>query len=159
MIQAYIGVGSNLNDPSGQIHRALEELNCFPRTRCVSHSSLYRSKPLGGLQQPDYLNAVVRLDTQLSATDLLERLLACEQQQGRCRTTMRWEPRCIDLDLLLYGQEIIRTENLIIPHQGLYTREFVLYPLVELEPDLILPTGESILFLKENCDARGLVRL
>lgn len=150
MKKIFIGIGSNLNNPLQQIKIACEELQHLSRTQFIKSSSLYSSSPLGPQDQPDFLNAVVELNTDLSASELLQQLLVIEHQHERVRE-MRWGPRTLDLDLLLYGNEIITTTELTIPHPGLKTREFVLYPLVEIAPDLVLPTGEKVQDLLAQC--------
>lgn len=136
MIQAYVGLGSNLNDPARQVKSALAALNGIPETRCVRHSSLYRSTPLGRADQPDYINAVAMLDTRLSVRQLLTELQAMERIHGRVRGAEQWGPRTLDLDLLLYGDMQLESEELTVPHPRLAERSFVLYPLCEIAPDL-----------------------
>lgn len=135
MTLAYVGLGSNLADPETQLRSALAELNELPQSRCTAHSSLYRSPPLPGpdvpVDQADYLNAVAELDTELSPPDLLSALQTLENHHQRQRAE-RWGPRTLDLDLLLYGDRIIDTPTLTVPHPGLSVRNFVLYPLAEL---------------------------
>ncbi len=143
-IRAYIGLGSNLQMPVQQIWRALDALKQMPRTVLAGHSSLYRSKPLEGMPQPDFINAVAALDTGLDAPELLAELQAIEQRQGRVRDGQRWAPRTLDLDLLLYGEERIVTEQLTVPHPGLLERSFVLIPLLEIAPELRLASGEQL---------------
>lgn len=138
-IRAYIGLGSNLADPVKQVRSALGDLSAIPGTRCVMHSSLYLSAPLGPANQPDYINAVAAVDTTLPAHDLLSALQDIEKRHGRTRTGEKWGPRILDLDLLLYGMERFHDDDLIIPHPGLCERNFVLYPLYEIAPRLTLP--------------------
>lgn len=156
MTAVYIGIGANLGNPIVTMEQATLALAKLPETNLLLHSRLYRSKPLGPSDQPDYSNAVALIDTTLSPLALLDELQALEIRLGRQPSHLRWGPRVIDLDILLYGQEIIQHERLTIPHPGLDKREFVLYPLAEIAPDLILPTGASILTLKELCDPRGI---
>ena len=139
MTLAYIGLGSNLDDPPQQLSRAVSALRQLPQTRLLGQSSFYQSKPLGDVRQPDYVNAAVVLETGLAAAELLEYLLAIEKSQGRIRGAVRWQARTLDLDLLLYGEQQIRTENLVIPHPEIANRNFVLLPLAELTPDLVVP--------------------
>jgi len=138
-IRAYIGLGSNLADPVRQVESALAELSGIHATRCVAHSSLYLSVPLGPADQPDYINAVAVVDTTLPPRELLFNLQEIEKRHGRTRTGERWGPRTLDLDLLLYGMERIHDDDLVIPHPGLCERNFVLYPLYEIAPRLVLP--------------------
>lgn len=155
----YIGLGSNLNHPWQQIQQALQALNQLPETRLVRHSALYRSTPLGPPNQPDYLNAVAVLATQLPPLTLLAQLQAIEQQQGRVRTEVRWGPRTLDLDILLYDNQQSQEPLLTLPHAGLYDRNFVLYPLYECTPDLVLPDGQYLSQLIQQCAATGLHRI
>ncbi|EMH4158344.1 2-amino-4-hydroxy-6-hydroxymethyldihydropteridine diphosphokinase [Serratia marcescens] len=144
MIRVYIALGSNLAQPLQQVKAALEALEHLPRTRLVTCSSFYRTKPLGPQNQPDFLNAVVALDTLLPPEQLLDHTQAIERNQGRVRKDKRWGPRTLDLDIMLYGDKVIHTERLTVPHYGLKEREFMLYPLAEIAPDLIFPDGEPL---------------
>ncbi len=137
MVTAYIALGSNLNNPIQQVEQALAALTHLPQTQLLKHSKLYQTKPLGPQDQPDFINAVAALETQLSPEDFLLALQTIENQQGRVRTEKRWGPRTLDLDIMLYGKEIKNTPALIIPHPGLATREFWRIPLQEIAPDLI----------------------
>jgi 2-amino-4-hydroxy-6-hydroxymethyldihydropteridine diphosphokinase len=137
--QAYIGLGSNLDDPVGQVQQAFEALAALPKSRVIGRSSLYRSAPFGPVEQPDFVNAVALLSTSLSATDLLEQMQQIERQQGRLSDGVRWGPRVIDLDLLLYGDAEIDSATLTVPHPGIAERNFVLLPLRELSPELMMP--------------------
>lgn len=137
-VAAFIGLGSNLDDPAGHICQALEALAELPDTRLAAHSSLYRSPPMGPPDQPDYINAVAELHTALAPEHLLDHLHAIEQQHGRERTE-HWGPRTLDLDLLLYGDQKINTSRLTVPHAGMRERAFVLYPLQEIAPEVMLP--------------------
>jgi 2-amino-4-hydroxy-6-hydroxymethyldihydropteridine diphosphokinase len=135
---AYVGLGSNLEDPVRQVETALEELDQLPHTRVVRRSSLYRTAPVGYAEQPDFINAVARLETGLPADRLLEELQALEHRHGRTRS-FRNAPRTLDLDLLLYGDLVLRTERLTVPHPRMKERAFVLEPLREIAPDLEIP--------------------
>lgn len=158
MVRVYLGLGSNLDNPERQLERACEELAVLPQSRLVSRSSLYRSAPMGPEDQPDYLNAVVCLETALEPERLLDHLLRIEQAHARVRTR-HWGPRTLDLDILLYGDEKIDSERLQVPHPGLADRNFVLYPLAEIAADLSIPGYGSLRVLLENCPERGLVRV
>jgi len=139
-VTAYVGLGSNLERPILQVSAALEALARLPRTELIARSSLYRTRPVGPPDQPDYINAVAGLSTALSAEALLDELQALEQRQGRVRGAERWGPRTLDLDLLLYGLERIGGERLQVPHPRMAERGFVLYPLAEIAPpDLEIP--------------------
>jgi 2-amino-4-hydroxy-6-hydroxymethyldihydropteridine diphosphokinase len=137
--QAYIGLGSNLDDPVGRVQQAFAALAALPESRVIGRSSLYRSAPFGPVEQPDFVNAVALLATSLSAIDLLEQLQKIERQQGRLSGGVRWGPRVIDLDLLLYGDAEIDSATLTVPHPGIVERNFVLLPLRELSPELMMP--------------------
>jgi len=158
-IRAYVGLGSNLADPPLQLRNAFQALAELPMTQLVAKSSLYRSAPLGGFDQPDYLNAVAALDTTLSAHDLLAALLDIEHRQGRVRGAQRWQARTLDLDLLLYGEQRVQDAKLIVPHPGLRERAFVLYPLQEIAPELEIPGLGALSALISNCPLTNLSRV
>ena len=139
MAIAYIGLGSNLGDPARQLTDALRELTALPCTTLVTQSSFYRSKALGQQDQPDYINAAARLETSLPAVVLMQELLGIERRHGRVRGSERWQARTLDLDLLLYDQDQIMTEGLVVPHPEIAKRNFVLMPLAEITPDLDIP--------------------
>lgn len=155
---AYIGMGSNLANPEQQIQQAGEHLHQLAGSHCLALSPLYRSKAIGPGDQPDYINAVAKLDTHLSALALLDALQAIELRQKRVRHE-RWGPRTLDLDLLLYDQEQISHPRLLVPHPRMAERNFVLAPLVDLAPDLSLPDGTSIASLLKTCGTNDLTRL
>jgi len=157
--RAYIGLGSNLGEPSAQVSGALAELGKLPRTRLVARSSLYRSRPMGPPDQPDYVNAVAALDTDLPPGELLRELQSLERRHGRRRSGVRWGPRTLDLDLLLYDELSMNTAELVIPHPGIADRGFVLHPLRELAPALAIPGRGRLDQLARRCPAEGLVRL
>ena len=136
---AYVGIGSNLQGPAGQVQSALEMLDAMPATRLIDQSSLYRSAPYGGVEQPDFVNAAAALLTQLSARQLLIELKQIETRRGRDSDEVRWGPRVLDLDLLVYGNEVIDEGDLVVPHPGIAERNFVLLPLRELAPELDIP--------------------
>ncbi|MBD2797527.1 2-amino-4-hydroxy-6-hydroxymethyldihydropteridine diphosphokinase [Xenorhabdus sp. 18] len=144
MTLVYIAIGSNLADPLQQVNNALAALKQIPDTTLVVQSSFYRTKPMGPQDQPDFLNLAVVLDTQLSPEILLDHTQAIERAQGRVRKDERWGPRTLDLDIMLFGDHIINTERLTVPHYGLKQREFMLYPLAEIAPDLVFPDGETL---------------
>lgn len=158
MVAAYIGLGSNLGNPTEQLSRALAELAQIPCTELNSHSSLYLSPPMGGMDQPDYINAVAGLETALEPEELLHNLQAIESAHGRIRGE-RWGARTLDLDLLVYGSKIIDTPNLKMPHPGLCERAFVLYPLYEIAPDLEIPGCGCIIDLLNSCPVDGLKKI
>lgn len=136
---AYIGIGSNLDNPKAQVERGFDALSNLSRTRLVAKSRLFCSAPLGPQDQPEYVNAVAGLLTQLDARSLLKELKALEQAQGRESPTVRWGPRLIDFDLLVFGSARIDSDDLTIPHRGVAERGFVLQPLMDVAPDLDIP--------------------
>lgn len=139
-VPAYVGIGSNLDQPARQVHLALAALAGLPDTRLVSHSATLRNPALGSQPQPEFFNAVAGLLTYLEPLTLLEELLALERRQGRDRSAgLRWGPRRIDLDLLVYGDVTLDTERLKVPHPGIVARNFVLLPLLEIAPALRIP--------------------
>ena len=136
---AYVGIGSNLHGPARQVENAAALLAEIPGTRLIAVSSLYRSAAYGGIEQPDFVNAVAAVLTTLSPADLLVELQAIENRQGRERGEARWGPRVIDLDLLVYSGEKIEMAGLSVPHPGIGERNFVLLPLGEIAPELEIP--------------------
>lgn len=136
--RAYIGLGSNLDNPIAQVASAIKELDALKHCCLEAQSPIYRSKPVGPQDQPDFINAVVCLSTSLGPHDLLDQLQALEQQHLRVRKR-HWGERTLDLDLLLFDQAIIRTPRLTVPHSQIAVRSFVLYPLADIAPDLSIP--------------------
>jgi 2-amino-4-hydroxy-6-hydroxymethyldihydropteridine diphosphokinase len=145
----YLGLGSNLQQPQQQVQRALTALHNPPLISLQQASSLYHSKPLGPQNQPDFINAVAECVTELTPFELLDYCQTIEQQQQRVRY-QHWGPRTIDIDILLYGQLTLRSLELILPHPQMYQRDFVLIPLAEIAPDLLLPDGRCIKDLVKN---------
>ncbi|MGH8738993.1 MAG: 2-amino-4-hydroxy-6-hydroxymethyldihydropteridine diphosphokinase [Burkholderiales bacterium] len=146
-VTAYVGLGSNLVRPREQVLAALDELDRLPQTHLVSHSRIYRSAPLGHEAQPDFVNAVARFDTELEPHRLLAELQAIEKRHGRERSFPD-APRTLDLDLLLYGDAVITSASLIVPHPRMHQRAFVLRPLAEICPSVSIPgrgTAEQLL--------------
>lgn len=156
MALVYIGLGSNLSDPQQQIQLAVAALSDINNSELSAISSLYFSRPMGPQDQPDYMNAVAALTTELSPLALLDELQAIENKAGRVRKDNRWGARILDLDILLFGEQVINNERLTVPHYGLELREFVLLPLAEIAPQLILPNGKLITTLSQNIDNNGL---
>jgi len=155
---AYIGVGSNLNDPRAQILQAFSKLSALPTTRLVLKSPLYVSRPFGPVTQPDFANAVVGLLTKLEPRALLANLRALEVTQGRPERHERWGPRIIDLDILVYGRECSDDPELRLPHPGIVERNFVLYPLADIAPDLDIPGLGRVIELKGRVTSEGIKR-
>ncbi|MDR3212923.1 MAG: 2-amino-4-hydroxy-6-hydroxymethyldihydropteridine diphosphokinase [Azoarcus sp.] len=157
--RAHVAFGANLGDPFAAFTRALEALDALPDTRLVAHSSLYRSAPLGVTEpQPDYINAVAALDTRLAPQTLLDALLWIESIGGRTRATA-FAPRPIDLDLLLHGDTVLCTPTLTLPHPRLAQRAFVLLPLAEIAPNLVIPGIGALAPLLEAVRDQRIVRL
>ena len=153
MTLAYIAIGSNLASPLEQVNAAVQALGEIPLTRIVAVSSFYRTPPLGPQDQPDYLNAAVVLETALSAETLLDNTQRIELQQGRVRKAERWGPRTLDLDIMLFGHEIINTERLTVPHYDMKNRGFMLWPLFEVAPALLFPDGISLKSILDGLNA------
>jgi 2-amino-4-hydroxy-6-hydroxymethyldihydropteridine diphosphokinase len=158
-IPAYVGLGSNLDEPPRQIARAFAALGQLEETRLVLSSRRYRTKPFGPVEQPDFVNAAAGLLTRLPADRLLEALQATETLLGRERPAERWGPRCIDLDLLVYGIARIAEPGLSVPHPGLAERAFALAPLADIAPELRVPGLGLVRDLLASVDASELVVL
>lgn len=150
-VRAYIGLGSNLADPVQQVSRALGELATIPHSQVIAQSNLYRSPPLGPPNQPDYINAVAALDTSLGAKELLFHLHRLEELHGRVRDGERWGPRTLDLDLLLYGDQISHDAELTLPHPGAHERAFVLVPLCAIASEATIPGKGRVVDLLHAC--------
>lgn len=148
---AYIGLGSNLDDPVQHIQSALKQIDNHQQIDIIKRSSLYRSKPIGPQDQPDFINAVVAVTTELEPLALLEAMQTIEHQHGRIRE-IHWGARTLDLDLLLYNDEVIDHERLIIPHPHLTKRAFVLIPLAEINPELHIPGFTNVAKLLDDVD-------
>jgi len=136
---AYVGLGANLGDRERTLRAAVDALDCEPGVEVVAVSTLRETEPVGVGEQPPYLNGVAALETTLAARELLELLLAVEQRFGRVRVPGEHGPRTLDLDLLLYGDGLIEERGLTVPHPRLHERRFVLEPLAELAPGLVVP--------------------
>ncbi|PCH85007.1 MAG: 2-amino-4-hydroxy-6-hydroxymethyldihydropteridine diphosphokinase [Piscirickettsiaceae bacterium] len=136
----YIGLGSNLDQPIQQILTAINHLRQSRELRIEAVSGLYRTPPMGPKNQADYINAVVKLSTDLSPQQLLTFLQTKENEQARTRNSGHWGPRTLDLDLLIYGDQLINTLQLTVPHIGIANRAFVLYPLQDISTHLHIPT-------------------
>jgi 2-amino-4-hydroxy-6-hydroxymethyldihydropteridine diphosphokinase len=142
-VVAFLGLGSNLGDRLANLQAAVEALQAEPGLRVTASSGVWETKPVGGPPQPDYLNAVIRIETDLSARDLLDVARRVEARLGRVRKE-RWGARTLDVDVLLYDEEEIDEPDLVIPHPRIRQRAFVLLPLLELEPDPVLPDGTRL---------------
>jgi 2-amino-4-hydroxy-6-hydroxymethyldihydropteridine diphosphokinase len=150
MTLAYVGLGANLGDPRRQLEAAIEELKGFSSTGSFLVSGIYRSAPVGHLNQPDFLNAVARIETELPPETLLDRLQEIEKRHGRERP-FAGAPRTLDLDLLLYGDEVISTPRLVVPHPRMHERAFVLKPLAEIAPQAAIPGRGKVDSLLAGC--------
>lgn len=156
---AYIGLGSNLSEPSKQLQQALTILDSHSQMKLVTSSHFYASLPMGPQDQPDYVNAVCKIKTSLQPQELLSTLQEIEKQQGRERIGERWGPRTLDLDILLYNDLALHTKNLTLPHYGIKDREFVLVPLFEIAPELVMQDGRPIASWVAKCNLDGLHRI
>lgn len=161
---AYVGLGSNLSEPIKQVQVAIEEIKKIAQSHITQVSSLYLSKPMGPQDQDDYINAVLALETKLTPHELLDELQSIENKAGRVRKKNRWGARILDLDIILFGNEIISTDRLIVPHYGMQEREFVLLPLAEIAGDLILPSSiaadrKSVKILSQSIAKNSMVKL
>lgn len=155
---AFIGLGSNLDNPRNQINKALSALDQAKGVELIKTSSFYRSKPLLNMPGPDYLNIVCKIDTSLDALELLDLCQHIESKQHRVRD-VHWGSRTIDLDILLYGDEIHKSERLTVPHPEMVNRSFVLLPLVEIEPVLELPTFGPLKICLEQLELSGIAKI
>lgn len=139
MSQAWVALGSNLDDPQRQVESGLQALSTLPDTSLLQASGFYRSAPWGVADQPDFINAVACIETGLEPRPLLHALQNLEDTHGRRRDGPRWGPRTLDLDLLMYGQRVLETADLVLPHPRMSARAFVLAPLAEIAPQLQIP--------------------
>ena len=155
-ILAYVAIGANLEGPEGQVRRAMVELDQLPGSRVLRASPLYLTRPLGSTDQPDYVNAVVGLETRLLPRELLLALQAIEDAHGRTREQRRWGPRTLDLDILMYGGDSIDEPGLRVPHPEMSRRAFVLIPLADIAPgDLVIPDQGRLARLLAACPREG----
>ncbi|MBI4195192.1 MAG: 2-amino-4-hydroxy-6-hydroxymethyldihydropteridine diphosphokinase [Betaproteobacteria bacterium] len=157
-VTAFIALGSNLDDPERQVGAALRELAALPRTRLLRASSLYRSAPVGYLDQPDFVNAVAAIETGLDPRELLGQLLAIERRHGRVREFPN-APRTLDLDIALYGDLVLHEPGLAIPHPRMRERAFVIVPLAEIAPDAVVPGRGRAADLLRDVDASSVARI
>jgi 2-amino-4-hydroxy-6-hydroxymethyldihydropteridine diphosphokinase len=155
-VPAYVALGSNLDGPERQIEIALTRLAGIPRTRHVLSSALYSSRPMGPQNQPAFVNAAAGMLTQLSARELLAEFQRIEQAMGRVAPPVRWGPRRIDLDLLIYDELRMQDPGLTLPHPGIHERNFVLYPLADIAPALLIPGRGTVAELARQLGPAGL---
>ncbi|TRW91326.1 2-amino-4-hydroxy-6-hydroxymethyldihydropteridine diphosphokinase [Candidatus Methylobacter oryzae] len=158
-VTVYIGLGSNLANPADQVRSARTAIMQTPGIKETAFSSLYHSPPMGPQDQPDYVNAVMCVATKLPPIDLLHCLQRIENNHGRVRKAERWGARTLDLDMLIYDDQLINIPELIVPHPGLAERAFVLYPLFEIAPQLMIPGKGNIADLLAQCPMNELRRL
>ncbi len=158
-VTVFIGIGANLNNPKAQVNSALIALSKLKKSCSLAQSSLYRTPPMGPQDQADFVNAVAKLETSLLPIELLNELQTIENSHGRIRKEERWGPRTLDLDLLLYGNQVIEEERLTVPHYGIKQRAFVLVPLAEIEPQLTLPDNSQIAELMKQTSNQGIQQL
>lgn len=158
MSRVWLALGSNLADPLQQVQNALDALAAIPQTRLAAISSFYRTPPYGPPDQPDYLNAVVGLETELSPLALLNHTQRIELEQGRVRKADRWGPRTLDLDILLFDRQVITSVRLTVPHYDMHNRAFMLVPLLEIAPALQMPDGTPIDTLLASLDRSQIQR-
>jgi len=158
MAVALVGLGANLEDPLQHVNQAILELHDIERTHVLAVSSLYRSVPVGYADQPDFINAVAKVESQLTPHELLDALHVIENRHGR-RRSRRNAPRTLDLDLLLYDAIVLEEEGLILPHPRMRERAFVLLPLAEIAPDACLPGHPPLSQLLAQVDRSGVVKL
>lgn len=156
---AYIALGSNLDNPREQVILALDTLSKSKNIQLTAQSSLYQSKPVGPQDQNDFINAVCKITTGLPPLKLLDKLQKIEKQQGRIRKNVQWGPRTLDLDLLLYNNEVLETTRLTLPHYAMRERNFVLIPLQEISPNLVMPDGTQVKDLIKMIDQQGIIKL
>lgn len=158
MTRVWLGLGANLGDPQAQVERAFEQIDALPQTRLIARSALYRSDPVGPPGQPDYCNAVCEIETALAPDALLDAVLAIEVDNGRTRDGVRWQARRLDIDLLHVDGYAVDTPRLTLPHPHLAARNWVLVPLADIAPQLVIPGMGSIAALAQRLGHAGLRR-
>lgn len=154
---AFIALGSNLNDPVCQIQSAINHIEALSGVKLIATSSLYQTKPLGP-EQPEYINAVILIECQLDPLELLSQLLSIEKKQGRVRT-IKWGPRVLDCDILMFGKHVCHSSTLTLPHPEMRNRGFVLIPLFELVPDFVFDDGVVLKQLVASFDSNECILL
>ena len=157
-MKVYVALGSNLGDREAHLIQGAKDIEELQDCSDLVMSSLYETEPMGPQDQPDYLNSVCSFDCELEPLDLMREMKLIERQHGRVQSTERWRARPLDLDIILFGDKSLNTEELVIPHPGLAKRSFVLWPLAELNESLLIPGFGSIQQLMENCDRLGIRR-
>ena len=157
-MKVYVALGSNLGDREAHLIQGAKDIEELQDCSGLVMSSLYETEPMGPQDQPDYLNSVCSFDCELEPLDLMREMKLIERQHGRVQSTERWRARPLDLDIILFGDRSLNTEELVIPHPGLAKRSFVLWPLAELNEALSIPGFGSIQQLMESCDRLGIRR-
>jgi len=155
----YLGLGANLNNPKTQLEKAIKTLSELDHCQLEKCSSFYQSQPMGPQDQGDYINAIIKMSINLSPIELLDSCQRIELEQGRVRKHERWGPRTLDLDLLLYNNDMINTVRLVVPHYGMKQRNFVLLPLFEISPELVFPDGSVLSNLIKETNTQGIQKL
>lgn len=158
LLDAYVALGSNLGNAAANVRAGVEALAMMPDTRLAAISSFYANPPVGYADQPDFVNAVAKVETALTPRALLDELLAIERRFGRVRDFPN-APRTLDLDILLYASEVVAEPGLSIPHPRMHERAFVIVPLAEIAPDLVVPGGGSVADLARQADSTHLRKL
>lgn len=153
---AYVAIGSNLDDPLLQVRSAFDRLANLPTTRLIARARIYRTRPLGAEPQPDFINSMAGLLTQLTPRELLVQLKALERSIGREQPIVRWGPRRIDFDISVFGDQVIAEDDLTVPHAGVPHRNFVLYPLADIAPTLLIPRLGRVSELLGRVDPSGI---
>ncbi len=156
-IEAFIGLGSNLDEPILQLSKAISALSCIKEAELTNVSGFYKNPPLGDPSQPPFVNAVARVETRLGAEELYSAMVGIESSLGRPIKRQKWSARVIDLDLLIYGKEVINSEVLTVPHPQIENRSFVLYPLFEIAPKMVVPGVGAVEKLLSGKDVSSLV--
>lgn len=157
-VAAFVALGSNLDEPIAQVREGLRALAALPETRLICASSLYRNPPVGYREQPDFVNAVARIETRLAPRALLDALLAIERARGRVRDFAN-APRTLDLDIVLYGEQVVREPGLTIPHPRMLGRAFVVVPLAEIAPTVVVPGAGPVAELAARLETAGMVKI
>lgn len=158
LVTAFVALGSNLDDPIAQVRAGLDALAALPQTRLIHASSLYWNPPVGYRNQPEFVNAVARIETRLTPRELLDALLTIERSRGRVREFPN-APRTLDLDIVLYDERVVHEPGLTIPHPRMCERAFVLLPLAEIAPAAVVPEAGRVADLAARLDAAGLVKI
>lgn len=158
-MSVYVGIGSNQQDPIKQVQSAIEEISNLDDLNVIATSSLYRTTPVGPQDQPDFINAVLQCVVNLEPLDFLSKMQAIEHLHGRVRGDVQFDPRTLDLDILLFDDQVLTLEQLTVPHPRMFERAFVLYPLAEISADLTFPDGTLLSQLLSQISPQGVTQL